>query len=139
MPVTYSIDTSLRVVHTTWVGAVTMEEALAHNDALRVDPNFEPDMRQLSDARLTTSTVSAEGIRRLAGESPFGQGSVRAILVAGDGPDRRVTLTSPPPRVHCAPTEQIHDADYTHCDGSTLTVIPVRLATTGKNGQQSSR
>ncbi len=84
MPVAYRIDTSLRVVYSTWEGVVTLKDALAHSEALRADPDFEPDMRQLSDARFATSALSAEGVRRLAKNSPFGRGSRRAILVAAD-------------------------------------------------------
>jgi hypothetical protein len=41
-------------------------------------------MGQLSDARDVTSTVPAEGIRELASNTPFGEGSRRAIVVTSD-------------------------------------------------------
>ena len=63
---------------------ITLEESFAHQEALRADPDFEPNMRQLSDARLATSPISAKGVRSLAKQSPFGRGSRQAILVASD-------------------------------------------------------
>ena len=84
MPVTHRIIEDLRLVVTTWVGDVTLEESRQHNEGLRRDPAFSADMRQLSDARLARSQVTADGIRGLARSSPFGPDARRAILVSDD-------------------------------------------------------
>lgn len=78
MPVSSYIDVVNQVVFTTWRGDVTLDEALANNDALRNDADFRASMSQLSDAREVTSTVSAEGIAELARTTPFAEGSRRA-------------------------------------------------------------
>jgi hypothetical protein len=84
MPVTYRIVPELRLVLSTWEGAVTLEDGRRHNESLRADPEFDPSMRQLSDARRARSAVSADGVRGLARHSAFGPSSRRAILVADD-------------------------------------------------------
>ena len=84
MPVRQRVYKELMLVHTVWEGTVTLEDGLAHNDALRGDPDFSPTMRQLSDARTAKSAVSSEGVRTLAKSSAFGPGSRRAILVSDD-------------------------------------------------------
>ena len=68
----------------TWSGAVTLDEALAHHESLRSDPDFEPHLCQLSDARGVTSAVTSEGVQEIARKSPFGAGSRRAIVVDSD-------------------------------------------------------
>ena len=77
MPVSHEIDVTKGVVFTTWSGDVTLEEARSHLRQLRDDPDFLPSMGQLSNARDVTSTVPAEGIRELASNTPFGEGSCR--------------------------------------------------------------
>ena len=84
MPVTYRVLPDLNLVHTVWSGAVTLEDAVQHNEGLRGDPDFSPAMRQLSDARGVTSQVSGEGVRGLARHSAFGSESRRAVLVSDD-------------------------------------------------------
>jgi hypothetical protein len=84
VPVSHEIDVTKGVVFTTWSGDVTLEEARSHLRQLRDDPDFLPSMGQLSDARDVTSTVPAEGIRELASNTPFGEGSRRAIVVTSD-------------------------------------------------------
>ena len=84
MPVSYRIVKSLDLVHTRWVGKVTFEEALEHNESLRSDPEFHPEMRQLSDATAASSAASGEEIRGLARRSAFGARSRRAIVVSDD-------------------------------------------------------
>lgn len=61
-----------------------MEEAREHNAALRADPDFDPSMRQLSDARDAESTVSVDDLRLLARETPFGKLSRRAVVGSSD-------------------------------------------------------
>lgn len=84
MPVRQRVYKDLGLVHTVWEDRVTLEDCLAHNDALRRDPDFCPTMSQLSDARAAVSAVSSEGVRTLARSSAFGPESRRAILVADD-------------------------------------------------------
>ena len=87
MPVKYRIDTTLRLVHVTWEGRVSMREAVEYADRLRADPDFEPNMAQISDARelqMQGMTTGPAEIRDLALKSPFGPGSRRAIVVDDD-------------------------------------------------------
>ena len=86
MPVTYRIDKALHLVYVKWEGTVPIEEARAHADRLRVDPDFKPDMAQISDARgvKMDETSGPDALRDLALESPFRSGSRRAILVDED-------------------------------------------------------
>ena len=84
MPVSFHIDKDQHLVVSVWSGVVTMEEAREHNAALRADPDFDPSMRQLSDARDAESTVSVDDLRLLARETPFGKLSRRAVVGSSD-------------------------------------------------------
>jgi len=84
MPVRYRIVKSLGLVHSVFEGLVTFEESFTNNLALRADEDFDPSMLQLSDARTATAASSADEIRALAKNSPFGPASRRAVLVADD-------------------------------------------------------
>lgn len=84
MPVTYRIIEDLDLVVSTWTGDITYEDARMHNEALRDDPAFRPGMRQLSDARLARSRVTAEGVRGLARNSPWGPDARRAFVTRDD-------------------------------------------------------
>ena len=67
MPVTYRIDKALHVVYVRWEGSVPIEEAIAHDDQLRADPDFAPDMAEISDAR---GVQMGHRNRSLAGTMP---------------------------------------------------------------------
>jgi hypothetical protein len=82
VPVTYRIVTAVGLVHSRFDGVVTFEEAFETNRRLCADTDFDPSMKQLSDARTATSAMTGQSIRTLAKYSPFGPGSRRAVLVA---------------------------------------------------------
>jgi hypothetical protein len=82
VPVTYRIVTSVGLVHSLFEGVVTFEEAFESARRLSVDVDFDPSMKQLSDARTANSVMTGQGIRALAKHSPFGPQSRRAVLVA---------------------------------------------------------
>jgi hypothetical protein len=85
MAVTYRIIARLDLVVSTWSGVVTLDESHRHNAALKADPDFEPTMAQLSDARgVERSAVTASGVRGLARTSAFGPEARRAILASSD-------------------------------------------------------
>jgi hypothetical protein len=82
MPATYRIDTNAEIVFSTASGVVTDTEILAHQDSLRVDPNFRPHFRQLLDFRAVTKVDATPAtVRQLAENNPFGQGARRAAVV----------------------------------------------------------
>lgn len=60
---------------------MTFEDCLQHNHGVRALPDFDPSMRQLSDARTATSDLSAAEVRAMAKLTPFGPDSRRAIMV----------------------------------------------------------
>ncbi len=85
MPAFYKIDKENRLVMTTGSGTLTMAEAIAHQEKLQRDPEFEPTYAQLIDfSHVTKIELNAEDVHRLAQESIFSPTSRRAILVAND-------------------------------------------------------
>ncbi len=85
MPVSYRIDRERRIVFTEASGVVTDSELIEFQKQLRDDPEFEPDFHQLSDCRAIDEVgVTSEGVQEAASRSPFGQGSLRAIVVSSD-------------------------------------------------------
>lgn len=104
MEATYRIDRDLRLVVSVALGDVTDEALLDHQRRLAADEDFEPDFRQLYDFRGATGLeATADGVRQLAENNPFGRGARRALvadnravygmarmfqLMAEKGPDR---------------------------------------------------
>jgi hypothetical protein len=66
MAISYRIDPQLGLVHTTATGVLKDEELLAHKRRLAEDPEFKPEMKELSDVRAVERLeVTTEGVRRL--------------------------------------------------------------------------
>ena len=89
MPVSYHIDTALRVVFTRATGRISYDMLLAHQDRLRNDPAFD----QIDDlSEVTDSTVSEAAIGRLVEINPF-LPSVRRAFVTDTEPIRSLVAT----------------------------------------------
>jgi hypothetical protein len=85
MPTTYRLAAGERLVYSRAWGVVTDEELAMHSRALRADPRFSPDFRQLQDlVEVTAWKVTVGGLRALAAINPFGTGGRRAVVVSGD-------------------------------------------------------
>ncbi len=84
MPVTYTIDVAARTVFVSAVDPLTDEDLLAGQAALRADPFFHPDFRQLFDLRQVTAVnrISSNVLRALAAHSAFGPPARRALVVS---------------------------------------------------------
>jgi len=85
MPATYEIDKQRRLVITTGSGRITLANALAHQEKLRKDPDFDPRFSQIMDlTRITEFALEANDIRRLAQGTIFFRESRRAIIASSD-------------------------------------------------------
>ena len=85
MSVFYKIDKERKLVLSTGSGALTMADALAHQEKLRKDPDFAPGFSQLLDlTHITRVDLEPEDVRRLAQTLVFSNDSRRAILVNSD-------------------------------------------------------
>jgi hypothetical protein len=83
MPATYEIDKQRRLVITTGSDQLTLADALAHQERLLKDPDFDPSFSQIIDlTRATLSGVGAEDIRKVAERNIFSSESHRAIVVS---------------------------------------------------------
>lgn len=85
MPMEYRIDPEQRVVFMRGWGRVTFADALAHQQALRADPEFRGDLRELIDfSEVTELVVSYTELSTLAQGTPFGTGAFRAVVLSSD-------------------------------------------------------
>ncbi len=85
MPAFFEIEKHHRLVITSASGVVTMAEALAHNQKLRKDPDFDPSFSQLIDlSDVTKIELNREDILTLAQDPILSDNSRRAILATGD-------------------------------------------------------
>jgi len=85
MPWSYTINPKQGVVFTVASGVVTDEDIMAHQKALRTDPDFRPDMRQLIDFSPTTELkVTTQGIKQAVAGNPWGAGSRRALVAPNE-------------------------------------------------------
>ena len=84
MPAEYIIDKSQRMVFTKAYGDLNDQEAYAHQDKLRDDPDFDPSFSQLIDSTNVTNaeSLSLKAIYALAEKNPFGTGSRRAFVAS---------------------------------------------------------
>ena len=82
MPVSYEIDKQRRLVIATLTDPVTAADALASQEKLLKDPDFDPSFSQIVDCtRYTASGMEASDVRRLAERSVFSPESRRAFVV----------------------------------------------------------
>jgi hypothetical protein len=85
MPAFYKIDKPHRLVMSTASGVFDLAAALAHQDQLLRDPDFDPAYSQLLDfTHISKIEISPEDVRKLAERSIFWPSSRRAILVGND-------------------------------------------------------
>jgi hypothetical protein len=85
MPAFYKIDKEHRVVLSTASGVFDLVAALAHQDQLLADPEFDPSYSQLLDySHVTEVKIDANDIRKLAERSVFWPCSRRAMYVTRD-------------------------------------------------------
>ena len=85
MPAFYKIDKEHRVVLSTASGVFDLAAALAHQDQLLADPDFDPSYSQLLDySHVTDVRIDTDDVRKLAERSVFWPCSRRAIYVTRD-------------------------------------------------------
>jgi hypothetical protein len=85
MPAFYKIDKERRLVLSSGAGTFTLADALAHQEKLAGDPDFDPSFSQLMDfTHVTRVELSAEDIRRLAQRTVFSPQSRRAFIMPND-------------------------------------------------------
>jgi hypothetical protein len=85
MPAFYKIDKEHRVVLSTASGVLALADALAHQDQILADPDFDPRYSQLLDfTHVAKIELSTEDVRKLAERFVFWPTSSRAILVNDD-------------------------------------------------------
>ena len=66
-------------------GVFTMADALAHQEKLLKDPDFDPSFSQILDfTQVTKVELGAEDVRKLAQTSVFSPNARRAILAKTD-------------------------------------------------------
>lgn len=85
MPAFYKIAKERRLVLTTASGVFALADALAHQDQILADPDFDPSYSQLLDfTHVTKIELSKADVRKLAERDVFRPTSPRAILVNTD-------------------------------------------------------
>jgi hypothetical protein len=85
MPAFYKIDKEHRMVLSTASGVFDLAAALAHQDQLLADPDFDPSYSQLLDySHVTDVRIDANDVRKLAERSVFWPCSRRAMYVTRD-------------------------------------------------------
>ncbi len=85
MPTAYEIDKQRRLVISTGLEPLTLADALAHQDELARDADFDASFSQILDlTRVTMINLGANDIRRLAQKTIFSPESRRAIIVSSD-------------------------------------------------------
>jgi hypothetical protein len=85
MPAFYKIAKERRLVLSTASGVLTLADALAHQDQILADSEFDPSYSQLMDfTHVTKIELTADDVRKLAERAVFWSTSSRAILVNTD-------------------------------------------------------
>jgi hypothetical protein len=85
MPAFYKIVKERRLVLSTASGVLALEDALAHQDQILADPDFDPHYSQLLDfTHITKIELSRADVHKLAERAVFWPTSCRAILVTTD-------------------------------------------------------
>jgi hypothetical protein len=85
MPITYTIDPERKLVTTRIWGAATESDVAEHNRSLRVDPQFDPHYRQLTDITgITELLVSSKVVEDTAHDQYFAPGTRRAFVAPDD-------------------------------------------------------
>ncbi len=86
MPICYTIDRTRQLVVTTCSGRVTYDDLLEHARRLRGDPEFDPELSELIDARNFSSTNLNAALLGSFSEvtDPFAIDSRRAVVAESD-------------------------------------------------------
>jgi hypothetical protein len=85
MPAFYKIDKPHKVVLSTASGVFDLPAALAHQDQLLADPDFDPTYSQLLDfTHVSKVKLDADDVHKLAERAVFWQCSRRALLIRSD-------------------------------------------------------
>jgi len=85
VPAFYKIDKPHKLVLSTASGVFDLRVALAHQEQLLNDPDFDPGYCQLLDfLHVTSVEITASDVRQLAQRAVFWPCSRRAILVKDD-------------------------------------------------------
>jgi|SRR5271169_6305144 len=85
MPAYFKIDKERRLVMSTAAGVFTIDEALAHQEKLLKDPDFDPSFSQLWDlTQVTKWEITSADMRRLAQRTLFSSDSRRACVAISD-------------------------------------------------------
>lgn len=85
MPTFYKIDKERRFVLSTASGVFTLADAVAHQQKLFKDPDFDPSFSQIADfTQVTRLALSADEIRRFAQTSIYSSRSRRALVMPNE-------------------------------------------------------
>ena len=85
MPARYEIDKERRLVITTATGVLVVADALAHQENLRKDPQFDPTFSQLMDlTQVMEYKIGLDDMLSLTQRRIFAPESRRAIVVPDD-------------------------------------------------------
>jgi hypothetical protein len=85
MPFSYKIDKERRLMKSTASGVITMADALAHQEELLKDPEFDLSFGQLIDVTQVTGVeIGSSDLRALSQTRVHSPTSHRAILASGD-------------------------------------------------------
>ena len=83
MSVSYTIDAVQQLVHTQVKAVVDGQQLHAHQNKLRADLHFQPDMRELMDCLAVKNVKLRTFVHsHLTKCSPWGAGARRAIVVS---------------------------------------------------------
>jgi hypothetical protein len=86
MPATFLIDHDDRIVRSRAWGLLIDRDLLDTQQRLREDPRFEPTYCQIFDfTAVEQLSLTADGLRALAANSPFSRDARRAIVVGTEG------------------------------------------------------
>ncbi len=85
MPAYFKIDKERRLVMSSAAGVFTGDEALAHQEKLLKDPDFDPSFSQFWDlTHITKWEITTADMRRLAQRNLFSSNSRRACVAISD-------------------------------------------------------
>jgi len=85
MPASYEIDKQRRLVISTISDPATVADALAHQEKLLKDEDFDPSFSQIIDCtHFTGASLEANDIRKLAEKTVFSSESRRAIVASSN-------------------------------------------------------
>ncbi len=85
MPIHYSIDSSRRLVLSTWIGEIGYDELLAYFRTLASDSAFHPTFKELADlSPASLVSLRLETLMNTRDYDPFSRCSRRAIFAPKD-------------------------------------------------------